>query len=289
MVETYGAHEERVHYVQETTYGETPATPSMLGLKTAFGVDDNIDPGLLKLRGIGSRDLDTILKGLRKPTLKFGYLLPSEAPINFLQYAQNLNSMSVELIYYKGIFSAATDIISFLFKGMKIDKVTVQLTDIQSETAVITVPSVELWGQNVVTATEKITGATYADYTGAVPYNESYVKKGAATLDRITDWRWDLENHLKRVPVIRSTNGELLKYLRERHRDLYGELTFEFESKEEHDEVLADTEFSLEFGLGGTNKAVFSNCKWQNVKNVGRIEDLIAVKAPFVARQVAIS
>jgi len=122
-----------------------------------------------------------------------------------------------------------------------------------------------------------------------VAYNESYVKKDTTTLDRVTDWVWSIENHLKRVPVIRSTNGELLKYLQERHRDCYGELTFEFESKEEHDEVLADTEFSLEFGLGGTNKAVFSNCKWQNIKNVLRIEDLVAVKAPFVAKTVAIS
>jgi len=279
----YGAHEAKVYYVQETNYGETPATPSMLGLKTAFDVEHNIDSGLLKLRGIGSRDLDTIKKGLRKPTLKFGYLIPSAAPIDFLLYAQNLNSMSIEAIYER------TSIIDLVFKGMKIDKVTVQLTDIEGENAVITVPSVELLGQNVVIGTAKITGATYADYTGAVAYNESYVKKDTTTLDRVTDWAWSIENHLKRVPVIRSTSGELLKYLQERQRDLYGELTFEFESKEEHDEVLADTEFSLEFGLSGTNKAVFSNCKWQNVKNVVRIEDLVAVKAAFVAKTVAIS
>jgi len=280
---TYGAHEAKVYYVQETTYGQTPSPdPSMLGLKTAFDVEHNIDPGLLKLRGIGSRDLDTIKKGLRKPTLKFGYLIPSAAPIDFLLYAQNLNSMSVEVIYER------TSIIDLLFKGMKIDKVTVQLTDIESENAVITVPNVELMGQNVVVATAK-NSTNYADYSGAVAYNESYVKKDTTTLDRVTDWVWSIENHLKRVPVIRSTNGELLKYLQERHRDCYGELTFEFESKEEHDEVLADTEFSLEFGLGGTNKAVFSNCKWQNIKNVLRIEDLVAVKAPFVAKTVAIS
>jgi hypothetical protein len=283
MKVTYGAHEAKVCYVQEITYGETPSpNPSMLGLKTAFDVEHNIDPGLLKLRGIGSRDLDTVKKGLRKPTLKFGYLILSSAPINFLLYAQNLNSMSVEVIYERA------SIIDLLFKGMKIDKVTVQLTDIETENAVVTVPSVDLMGQDVVVATAK-NSTNYADYTGAVAYNDSYVKKDTTTLDRVTDWTWSIENHLKRVPVIRSTSGELLKYLQERHRDLYGQLTFEFESKEEHDEVLADTEFSLEFGLGGTNKAVFSNCKWQNVKNVVRIEDLVAVKAAFVARQVAIS
>ena len=280
---TYGAHEAKVYYVEETNYGETPSpNPSMLGLKTAFDVEHNIDPGLLKLRGIGSRDLDTIKKGLRKPTLKFGYLIPSAAPINFLLYAQTLNSLSVEIIYER------TSIIDLLFKGMKIDKVTVQLTDIESENAVVTVPNVELMGQNVVVATAK-NSTNYADYSGAVAYNESYVKKGVTTLDRVTDWNWTIENHLKRVPVIRSTSGELLKYLQPRHRDLYGELTFEFESKEEHDEVLADTEFTLEFGLGGANKAVFSNCKWDGVKNVTRIEDLVAVRAPFLAKTVAIS
>ena len=281
---TYGAHEEKVYYVEESTYGETPGpNPSMLGLKTAFDAQHNLDAGLLKLRGIGSRDLDTIKTGLRKPTLKVGYYLPSAAPINFLLYAQNLNSMSVEVIYEKG-----TSIIDLLFKGMKIDQVTVELTDIESETAVITVPNVELMGQNVVVATSK-NSDQYADYSGAVAYNESYVKKGAATLTRVTDWTWTIENHLKRVPVIRTSDGELLKYLQERHRDVYGELTFEFESKDEHDEILAGTEFSLEFGLGGSNKTVFSNCKWQNVRNIGRIEDLIAVKAPFVAKSIAIS
>jgi len=95
----YGAHEAKVYYVEETTYGQTPRpNPNMLGLKTAFDVEHNIDPGLLKLRGIGSRDLDTIKKGLRKPTLKFGYLIPSAAPINFLLYAQTLNSLSVDYL-----------------------------------------------------------------------------------------------------------------------------------------------------------------------------------------------
>jgi len=279
----YGAHEAKVYYVQETNYGETPSpNPSMLGLKTAFDIEHNIDPCLLKLRGIGSRDLDTIKKGLRKPTLKFGYLIPSSAPISFLQHAVTLNSLSIEIIYEQA------SIIDLLFKGMEIDKVTVQLTDIDSENAVVTVPNVELMGQNVVVATAK-NSTNYADYTGAVAYNESYIKKGTTTLDRVTDWSWTIENHLKRVPVIRSTSGELLKYLQPRHRDLHGELTFEFESKEEHDEALADTEFNLEFGLGGSNKAVFSNCKWEGVKNVARIEDLVAVKAPFVAKTVAIS
>ncbi|MEM3698126.1 MAG: hypothetical protein QXQ94_11670, partial [Candidatus Bathyarchaeia archaeon] len=67
MVETYGAHECRVYFVVESTYGETPANPSMLGVLSE-NVDAGIDPNLIKVRGIGSRDLTALKKGLRKPT-----------------------------------------------------------------------------------------------------------------------------------------------------------------------------------------------------------------------------
>jgi len=49
-------------------------------------------------------------------------------------------------------------------------------------------------------------------------------------------------------------------------------------------DVINDTEFNLEFGLGGSNKAVFTGCKWENVATSTRIEDLIALKAGFVAK-----
>jgi hypothetical protein len=61
-------------------------------------------------------------------------------------------------------------------------------------------------------------------------------------------------------------------------------LTFEFESKAEMDEVLADTEFSLEFGLGGACKSIFSYCKWDNVTHTKWLDDLISAKAKFVAK-----
>jgi hypothetical protein len=91
------------------------------------------------------------------------------------------------------------------------------------------------------------------------------------------------------VPVIRTTNGNILKYLPYRFRDLTGEVTFEFESKEEFDDTIGDTEFTLELGLGGTNKAVLSNCKWENVTAPTRIEDLVSMKAQFVAKTITIS
>lgn len=279
MVDTYGAHEIRFYYVEETTYGTTPGTPAMVGVP-AESLEPAINPSNIKLRGIGSVDLQSIKKGLRQVGIKVAYPLPSDAPIDFLQHAKIEldDSLSVEVLYYKGAFSEATDIISLLHKGCKFQRLSVEcsIEDVVKATA-------ELLGQDLTVGTAKISGATYGNRVGAVPFYESYVKKGVATLDRVTDWRFTIENNLKQVPVIRTTNGYLLKYLPHRHRNLTGELTFEFESKEEFDDAINDTGFDLEFGLGGSNKAVFTSCKWENVATPSRIEDLVALKAPFVA------
>jgi len=275
----YGAHEAKAYYVEESTYGVTPTNPSMLGIATAESVEPALNPGLIKVHGTGSRDLQAIRKGVRQVGLKIAYNLPSDSPINFLQHVQTLKSLSVEVIYEK-----STGIIDLLHKGCRFNRLTVECSAEGLLKAVA-----ELIGQDVTVGTSKISGANYADYSGAVPYYSSYVKKGGATLERVTDFSFTIENNLKRVPVIRTTSGHVLKYLPERHRNCSGEVTFDFETKEEFDDIVNDAEFSLEFGLGGPNKAVFSNCKWESVSPPTRIEDLVSVKAPFVAKTVVIS
>ena len=285
MSETYSAHESRVYYVEETAYGQTPTNPAMLSVP-AESLEPAVNPSNLKLRGVGSIDLQAIRKGLRVPSLKIAYPLPSDAPINLLQYAKSElgKSLSIQLLYYKGAFASATDIISLLYTGCKFQRATVEcgVEDIVKATA-------ELLAQDLATGTAKIAGASYADHAGAVPFYESYIKKDTTTLERVTDWKFIIENNLKQVPVIRTPNGNILKYLPHRHRDLTGELVFEFESKEEFEDVVNDAEFTLEFGLGGSHKAVFSNCKWENAAAPTRIEELVSLKAAFVAKTFAVS
>jgi hypothetical protein len=137
--------------------------------------DAGIDPSLIEVRGVGSRDLAALKRGLRKPTLKISHIPPSDAPINFIQHTTTLNSLSIQVLWYKGLFASATDIISLLYKGMRIDKLTVEcsIEDFVKAT-------VELVGQDVAVGTGKISGATYADYAGAVAHTESFVQRGAA-------------------------------------------------------------------------------------------------------------
>jgi len=285
MPETYSAHESRIYYVEESAYGQTPTNPSMLSVP-AESLEPAINPNNIKLRGVGNADLQAIKKGLRAPSLKLTYPLPSDAPINLLQYvrADLDKSLSIQLLYYKGAFASATNVISLLYSGCRFQRATVECSveDVVKATA-------ELLAQNAASGTTKLTGATYADYSGAVPFYASYIKKDSTTLERVTDWKFTVENHLKQVPVIRATNGNILKYLPYRHRDLTGEVVFEFESKEEFDDTLGDTEFTLEFGLGGSNKAVLSGCKWENLAAPTRIEELVSLKATFVAKTITIS
>jgi hypothetical protein len=285
MPETYSSHESKIYYVDEASYGVTPTNPAMLSVP-AESIEPTVNPNNIKLRGVGSIDLQAIKKGLRAPSIKIAYPLPSDSPINFLQYAKAelAKSLSIQLLYYKGSFSAASDIISLLYSGCKIQSTTVQCS-IED----VIKANMELLSQDVSVGTAKITGATYSDYAGAIPFYDSYVKKDTSTLERVTDWKFTIENNLKQIPVIRNPNGNILKYLPYRYRDLTGEVVFEFETKEEFDDIINDREFTLEFGLGEACKAVFSNCKWENASTPTRIEELVNLKATFVAKTVTIS
>ncbi len=285
MVETYGVDQERIYYIDEAVKGTTPNNPAMLGIPHET-LDPGMDVGNLLLRAGGNYDLVAIKKGTRNPTLKFTYPLPSAAPISLLQYAKRDldKTLSVQVLYHKGQFITATDIISLLYTYMRISKASVSC-DIDD----VVKATIEMVGQNMATGTAKISGATYTDHTGAVAFNESAVTIGGATDDRVIGWKFDILNNPKLVPVIRSTNGTLAKYVPFGKRQLSGEIKFEFESKTEMDAMLADTSQTLTFGLGGAVLATFTGCKWSNVHHEKWLDDLVAVNASFDATGLTIA
>ena len=149
MPETYSAHETRLYYVDEAVYGQIPTNPAMLSVP-AESLEPAVNPNNIKLRGVGNPDLQAIKKGLRSASLKIAYPLPSDSPINFLQYAKNEleKSLSIQLLYYKGIFSAATDVISLLYTGCKFQKLQVECS-IEN----VLKANVELLAQNLTVGT----------------------------------------------------------------------------------------------------------------------------------------
>ena len=88
MVETYSADQERIYYIAEATKGTTPTvTPAMLGVPHE-SINPGFNPNNLLLRSGRNYDLFAIKKGVRVPSLKVAYIVPSAAPIDLLQYAK---------------------------------------------------------------------------------------------------------------------------------------------------------------------------------------------------------
>lgn len=287
MVETYGVDQERIYYIDETVKGTTPGTPAMLGIPHE-SLDPGMDVGNLLLRAGGNYDVVAIKKGTRNPTIKVTYPLPSAAPISLLQYAKRDldKTLSVQVLYYKGQFVDATDIISLLYTYMRVSKASVSC-DIDD----VVKATLELVGQNMATGTAKIADATYTDYSGAVAFNESSVTIGGSTNNEVVGWKFDILNNPKLVPVIRSANGYLPKYVPFGKRQLSGEIKFEFETKTQMDALLADTSQTIVFGLGGTpaTAATFTGCKWSNIHHEKWLDDLVAVTASFDATGLTIA
>ncbi len=284
MVDTYDTGQERFYFIDETVPGTTPANPAMLG-GIASNIVPSFDPQNIDVRGVGSYDALSIKRGTRRASLRLDYVIPSSAPLSLLQYAKREldKTLSGQVIYHKNAFATATDIISLVYTYLKVNKVTVscEIDD------VIRV-SMDLLGQNVVTGTGKIAGATYTDHTGAVAFDEVNVTIGGSVNSRVCSWSFNIDNALKLVPVVRATTGYLPKYVCWGQRTLSGTVNFEFESKQEIDEALADTAQTISFGLGGATAATFSGCKWGNISKEKWLEDLIQVKAPFTATGLTI-
>lgn len=279
----FAAHESRFYYVTEEPYGVTPTNPAFNGLdENVENIDPSVNPGNIPLRGCGSRDLSSIKKGLLQVGFKLDFIVPSDDVMQCLQHIITLHPQTCEVIYEKPGIS----LIDLRYTGCRFDKETVRCS-----VEDVVKASIDVIGQNLNPDTARLAGATYNDFGGAIPFSNCYVQLGAAdgtnlqTVEEVTDWQWTVANNLRRVPVIRSTNGYLLKYLQPRHRDLSGELIFEFENRTRYYEVVTDAEFSLKFGVGA-KYVLFTHCKWDNVSTPTKVEDLVSLKAQFLARSV---
>jgi hypothetical protein len=114
VVETYNASEQRLYYIDEAAFGATPVNPTMLSVPED-SIEPSIDPGNIRLRGAGSGDLMAIKKGLRAATLKLCILCRQMHRLTCCSTPEmSLTRAYTQLLYFKGVFSVATDIISLL-------------------------------------------------------------------------------------------------------------------------------------------------------------------------------
>jgi len=272
----YTGEEARAYYVEEATFGTTPTNPAMLCIGVIQEIEPALDPRNIVLRGIGSRNVKAIRKGLRHIDLKIVY---TPQNWNFFNYTRSLKSTSIEVYYEK-----TSGIVSLNHKGCKVDRAKV---DVSIEDPVKV--AMDLIGQDVAVGTAKI-GANYETEPSTNPLTGSdcSISKAGVEITRFSDFGFEIGNNLKRQPVIRATTPYLIKSLPERHEVLQGSIRADFESKAELDDILGDTEFTLLFNIGGTNFS-FTGCKWKSSRLPTKIEDTVAQTLEWEAKGLTIS
>ena len=272
----YTGEEARAYYVEEATYGTTPTNPAMLCIGVIQEIEPAVDPKNIVLRGIGSRNIKTIRKGLRHIDLKIVY---TPQNWNFFNYTRSLKSTSIEVYYEK-----TSGILSLNHNGCKVDRAKV---DVSIEDPVKV--TMDLIGQDVAVGTAKI-GANYETEPSTNPLTGSdcSISKAGAEITRFSDFSFEITNNLKRQPVIRATTPYLIKSLPERHEVLQGSVRADFKSKAELDDIQGDSEFTLLFNISGNNFS-FTGCKWKSSRLPTKIEDTVAQTLEWEAKGLTIS
>lgn len=277
----FSGHEGKFYYVLESVYGQTPETPTMYGVENVNQVDPTVDANNLKVRGIGTRDVTQLPRLIQNAAIKLAYTVPSDDVMQLLQYGLTCYPFTAEVLYEQPSW-----IISLRFPGSRVDKLTVEgsYEDVVKAT-------MDIISQKCDPVEQSKLGSQYTDFGGAIASSTCKIEFGDAdgsnlvTNEEVTDWKFMIENNLKRVGVIRNTNGHLLKLLVPRHRTITGEFVFNFGHRAELYDLTTDAGFSAKITIGA--KYVFMKyCKWDNITLPTPAEDTVPQNATFTARSI---
>lgn len=273
--------EKFVYYVLEgaTAYGVTPTSPTWLlpGVRSNF--ENSLDRSVVKIVPGGSRDVAFFKKGQAKYGFNLDYHMQNNT---FLDLARTLLSFSAMAYFLKGV---TPDV--YLHKGCLINRATVSAS-IDNPIDVKT----EVISQNCVIGTTRPSGSTYPSLPGATPkmWNDSDVVFGTDINlhGALTDWSFTLNNNLQRIPVIRSSNGDLLLYLAERAQSINGELTVAYVDKTFMDAVVAMTEADLVITIDGVGTYTLGGVAFDSGRYSSKPPaETVAQRLPFTAKTYA--
>lgn len=269
----------RFSYILEDYLGAPlHANPAFKSIITD-SFDPGIDSALIKKHGCGSRDLVAIKRGLLKPDLKVSFAVPADDIMSFIHHVVDGYAMTISVLD-----EGPDELIELLYSGARIDQATIScsIEDVLKADC-------DLMAQDVNSASAKIAGANYTDIGGEVSWADITVQKGNADgsglqpFEVVTDWKFIIANNLKRIAVQRAANPTRAKYIEPTVRDLSGELTCTFETKDQY-YAAAEGAFSLEFNLSAGKYFLFKNCNWEKVSSPRSPNDIISVKLGWTAQ-----
>jgi len=269
-----------VYWIEETTEGTAPSGGATPPTYNAFYgmVEERISRNLETQPTVGGRDFSFIDMGFKTYELVVN-LFPTNN--NLLSYAFD-DVVDKTLTFWLKHPQLTLD---HVYSGAKINSlrlVGTAGTNIQA--------TLNIWPCKLTTTAPS---ANTSNLPTALPYHarDSYVKIGATSLPEFRAWSVDINNNLERIPVLGSDEYRIS---RARNRVVTGELTCTFESTARLTELLNNTEFSLEIGLGKdegnvVRKITITGCKWREHPIPSRKTDLILLRLPFQGKTPALA
>lgn len=194
----------------------------------------------------------------------------------------------------------ATTYLTYWYKGALIDRLDVDFT-VDS----FIMATVKLMAQSVTSSASLITAASRASnpidltnsYCLPLTGHDAEVFINAAggadsTNAKVKRVHFSIQNNLKRIPVIQTSNPELLKYIVKSQRKLEGEIELYVEDKTEYDYLLAATALDIRIDLQKTDNSPyfdFTGCKIDMGSFTTRINEVPCfISLPFKATGLSV-
>ena len=256
-------------------------------------------------RGIGSVDINAIRTGMKKPELNLKWIVQRKRsvatafnPATLLALAHTFPTygLGFEVLYTYG---PTPSYVSLWYKGCLMNKLTLDWSIDSFITA-----SAELYCQNLVSGVAGV-GNSYA--SDPLNLTNSYalpltgfdsevfldVDAGGDTPTDVKRVHFEIDNKLTRLPVIQTSNSELLKYMAKGARTLEGEIEIYFASRTAFDYVLGNNALDIMIDLNKTDNSPrfdFTGCKIDDSMISTRISEFpCSVTLPFKAVALAVS
>jgi len=191
-------------------------------------------------------------------------------PKTFMDYVDTFPTYGLG-IGWEATYNAST-YLTYWYKGCLIDRLDVDFT-VDS----FIIATAKLMAKSVTSSASLITAASRAsnpiDLTNSecLPLTghdaEVFVNaagSGDSTIATVKRVHFSIQNNLKRIPVIQTSNPELLKYMVKSQRKLEGELELYVENKTQYDYLLNATALDIRIDLHKTDNSPyfdFTGCK----------------------------
>jgi len=246
-------------YIEEATYGTTPASPTLLWTGATEDIKPTVDMGVQDIRKVGSEDVYMHNIGTRSSRLELDLGIQSST---FLKYAINsqgagTGSIDKSLSLLWSVLMNGTENY-FIATGCRPDTLKLAIKKGQRHLATMT-----LFAQAIANPSASgPTGATYATDPASNPWNFSDmgstpVTVGGSNVD-VTEINFQFARNLEEVYTLQQTTP---MYLPPKNREITGDLTVVWSSGT----LMTDLQALTEVTLAATLKSATSVLTLSNV------------------------